>query len=58
MLVILTIIVTGNHFVLDAIAGLLVMVLGFAGAHAARSVVARRRADAMQLAAAGAGQPA
>ncbi len=28
LLVVLTIVVTGNHFILDAIAGMLVMVIG------------------------------
>ncbi len=42
-LVVLTIIVTGNHFVFDAIAGLLVMAVGFAAASSLRRASARRR---------------
>ncbi len=34
--VVLTIVVTGNHFILDALAGALVMVAGFVTAHAVR----------------------
>jgi hypothetical protein len=39
LLVVLTIVVTGNHFILDAIAGVLVMGAGFLGVH----VLRRRR---------------
>jgi len=41
-LVVLTIVVTGNHFVLDAVAGMAVLVVGFMGARWWR---ARRRCD-------------
>jgi hypothetical protein len=41
-LVVLTIIVTGNHFVLDAVAGVAVMGLGFALAGGFRAAIGRR----------------
>jgi hypothetical protein len=46
-LVVLTIVVTGNHFVLDAVAGALVLGLGFAVAPPVRRTLGRRRDDAI-----------
>ena len=48
-LVVLTIVVTGNHFLLDAVAGMAVLGVGFLGARWWRS---RRRADEHRVCAA------
>lgn len=46
-LVVLTIIVTGNHFVLDALAGMAVLALGFLIAPRLRCALRRRRSGAI-----------
>jgi hypothetical protein len=52
MLVVFTIIVTGNHFVLDAVAGIIVLGIGFLVASGFRRALPGRRRDAAILAAA------
>ena len=52
MLVVLTIIVTGNHFVLDAVAGIAVLGIGFLAASGVRRALPKGDHDAAILAAA------
>jgi hypothetical protein len=47
LLVVLTIVVTGNHFILDAVAGMAVLGLGFVIAQSVRAAMERRKSAAI-----------